>query len=369
MWEWIVNIINILLQALGLIKDDGGNGVKNTAKKDSTVNNDSNNTTLTDSTYTKDSNNINITDSEVTIMNQNGHNGNHASVPEEKRQNVKIFTSLFVEKEKIYSEKIEIYINEAGDVEGNVFLDDECTYLLKGTFKNRILTGEYASVESEVDERGTINLKQITEDILSGFCTFSKVSAASDQIRMSPYVWVRGENENLANGTFEFCTQCHKEQKVCCCASEEVDMPILLKNESAKLRERTQKLAVFSKQIGKSHIRQVRKKTTNNVEHCYFYDQDSRECKIYRNRPTDCRLFPFDIKLKKNTDEYWIGYYSELCDRRLPDKDVMIAYAHTLRPQLFLLFPYLDLINRDDVCEKLKDASFEELFKLEDFIF
>ncbi len=47
----------------------------------------------------------------------------------------------------------------------------------------------------------------------------------------------------------------------------------------------------------------------------------------------------------------------------------MIGYAHILRPQLFLLFPYLDLINREDVCEKLKDASFEELFKLEEFVF
>lgn len=352
MWECIVDVINIILQALGL-KRDGGEKVKNVAKNKSTVNNDMRS--------------INIKDSEVKIVNNNESSKTSSSV--EHMHYPKTYTSLFVENEKIYSERIEIDIDEVGNVTGNVYLDDECTYSLKGTFKNRILTGEYSSAGDEVDERGTINLKLITEDILSGFCTFSKVSVASDQIRMSPYVWVRGVNKDLANGTFEFCTECHKESKSCCCASEFVDMPILLRNESSKLRKKSQKLSNFSKQVGKSQIRQVHKNSSQGTEHCYFYDCAGKQCRIYENRPTDCRLFPFDIKLKKNTDEYWVGYYNELCDRNLPDKDVMIGYAHLLRPQLFLLFPYLGLINRDDVCEKLKDASFEELFKLEDFIF
>ncbi len=222
MWEWILNGINIILQILGLRKD-GGEKVKNIAKNDS--------------------NNINIKDSEVNIINDNGSSETSSSV--EHTHYSKKYTSLFVENEKIYSEKIEIDIDDAGNVIGNVYLDDECTYSLNGIFKNRILTGEYSSVGSEVDERGTISLKLITEDILSGFCTFSKVSVASDQIRMSPYVWVKGVNKDLANGTFEFCTECHNESKTCCCASECVDMPILLKNESSKLRKIPEIIKLF----------------------------------------------------------------------------------------------------------------------------
>jgi Fe-S-cluster containining protein len=35
--------------------------------------------------------------------------------------------------------------------------------------------------------------------------------------------------------------------------------------------------------------------------HCYFYDPDTKECKIYENRPDGCRFYPivYDVKKRK----------------------------------------------------------------------
>lgn len=282
------------------------------------------------------------------------------------------YTSLFVEKGEIHSEKIKIKHLGNGKIEGKVYLDDTNTYILSGTYRNKILTGEFTTVGKYTDERGTINLKLISKDILSGFCSFSKSSLEwEDQIRVSPYVWVAGSNSDIVNGTYEFCTHCHNEGKKCCCASPDIDMPILLYNEAQKyqsLNPRHQRMRDFSHSIGNTSVRQMNY-SKDETKHCHFFDIAENRCKIYNIRPTDCRLFPFDIKLNPNTNEYWVGYYDEVCERKLPDKEKMKQYAHILRPQLFLLFPYANTINKSEVCEQLNKTHFEELYKLHDFIF
>ena len=284
------------------------------------------------------------------------------------------YTSVLAEKGKILNEKITIRNLGNGKIEGNVYLNQHDTYVLNGTFRNGILTGEFSSVGKYTDERGTINLKLLSENILSGFCSFSKISNLSeDQIRMSPYVWVAGEDVNLLNGTYEFCTECHNERKQCCCSSPDVDMPVLLKNESQKIQSlnpRFRKMKEFSHNIKDTSVRQVNEINKQDGErHCHFYDVSKHQCTIYDIRPVDCRLFPFDIKLDEKTNEYWIGYYSDVCDRKLPDVEKMKLYAHVLRPQLFILFPYANTINDKSVCERLNNATFEKLYRLEEFIF
>lgn len=284
------------------------------------------------------------------------------------------YTSLFAEKGTVQNEKIVITNLGNGKIEGKVYLDKNYIYSLSGTFKNCILTGEFTSVGKYTDERGTINLKLISEDVLSGFCSFSKISKLDDdQIRMSPYVWVAGEDNNLLNGTYEFCTQCHNERKKCCCSSSDIDMPILLNTEAHRIQgtnPRMHRMKVFSHNIRNTQVRQINEvNNSGNEPFCFFYDRNENRCKIYDIRPTDCRLFPFDIKLDRETNEYWIGYYEDLCDRQLPEIDVMKQYAHILRPQLFLLFPYANTINDESVCKRLSKASFVKLYKLEEFIF
>lgn len=305
----------------------------------------------------------------------------------------KNYTSIFAEDNRIKTEQISITKQHNGTIEGTVTLIDKdingsafCnfTYLLKGRFTNNILTAEYYSSDDNADERGAINLKLIDRKMLSGFCSFSKLSTfADDEIRVSPYVWVAGENQDLLNGTFEFCTKCHEEQKVCCCASEKIDMPVFLNSEIELIRNnlsnKAQEKNTFSKTLPdpfqKSHVRQMKReeKKTNNGDllytKCYFYDIEEKRCKIYQGRPIDCRLFPFDIKLTEDKQEYVIGYYTELCERNLPSFSIMKKKAHLLRPYFFLLYPYLHLITNKNVCQKLQNADFQEIGKFKDFVF
>ena len=255
------------------------------------------------------------------------------------------------------------------------------TYNLTGVFSNRVLTGEYISKEDRIDERGAINLRLIDGDLLSGFCSFSKLTPnPEDEIRVSPYIWVAGENIDLLNGTYNFCTECYKLGKVCCCASEDIDMPLFLQSEVNAIRSQTgkheQKQKNFSTTLEApyetSTIRRMRRdqvngKTVNSK--CHFFDLDSKQCKIYGVRPLDCRLFPFDIRLSSDKTEYKIGYYSELCDQPLPDPKTMKRNAHILRPYFFLLYPYLHIFTSDIACQKLKDAEFTEIGNFKDFVF
>lgn len=302
------------------------------------------------------------------------------------------YTSLFAEENRLKTEQITITKQHGQTVEGLVTLiehDSEgngtsrFTYSLKGRFINRILTAEYYSQEGNLDERGAINLKLIDSKILSGFCSFSKLSTTDDEIRVSPYIWVEGESKDLINGTFDFCTKCFEEHKVCCCASEKVDMPVFLNSEVSLIRNqlsnKTQGKNTFSKPLTapfqNSQIRQMMRDEKKEKDgqlvytKCHFYDMDNQSCKIYNGRPLDCRLFPYDIKLSKDKKEYIIGYYTELCERNLPDEATMKKRAHILRPYFFLLYPYLHIVTSDEVCQRLNNADFQKIANFQDFVF
>lgn len=317
---------------------------------------------------------------------------------EEKKSNVQehnnktgivlsdIYTSLFAEDNRLKTEQIRITKQTGSDIEGKVVLHEgrnlTLTYDLRGTFSNRILTAEYYSSEHSNDERGSINLKLITNNIFSGFCSFSKSSVSTDdEIRVSPYIWHAGENVDLLNGTYEFCTECYNEHAVCCCASEEIDMPIFLDTEKSNItatlprrKRRTLKFynplpAPFD-QSSVWQMHRIEKNTACKKEtRCTFFEPNEERCNIYASRPLDCRLFPFDIKLAENRAEYIIGYYPDLCERTLPDEREMKKYAHILRPYFFLLYPYLHIITSDVACERLKNAEFKKIANFKEFVF
>ncbi len=280
------------------------------------------------------------------------------------------YTSIYTENGSLQSESIIIdrTNNSSEYIEGTVILNNRYKYKLKGSFNNKILTGEYYSLNAHEDERGTINLRMISEDIFSGFCSFSKVSASvDDQIRVSPYVWVAGEQKDLLNGTYEFCSECHVSNRKCCCESDEIDMPVLINDEGVKIQgiaPQVNKMRKFSSQIGNTSVRQINRKDKGE---CYFFNNGI--CKIYEDRPIDCRLFPFDIVLDKESQEYWIGYYTDLCEKCLPGPEEMKKYVHILRPYFFLMYPFANIITEDRVCEKLNKAAFKKLYNARDFIF
>lgn len=330
--------------------------------------------------------NVPKTDKENKISNDVVSNENFQAIKLEQK-----YTSLFAEDNTLKSEKIIITSQHNGTVDGIVTLIErdlngnetsKFTYSLKGKFSNNILTAEYYSQKGNIDERGAINLKLIDREILSGFCSFSKLSSSvDDEIRVSPYIWVVGENKDLLNGTFDFCTKCYEEHKQCCCANEKVDMPIFLNSEIALIRNQSVKKEknYFSKALKapyqNSNVRQMKReertKPDGTIEYtkCYFYNVEVQKCQIYSGRPLDCRLFPFDIKLSKDKTEYVIGYYTELCNRNLPDQITMKKRAHILRPYFFLLYPYLHIITSDEVCQRLNAADFQEIDNFKDFVF
>lgn len=299
----------------------------------------------------------------------------------------RVYTSVFAEDGQLQSETIRLEQSSGSNIKGVVELiakgkdgkpASKVTYSLVGTFDNKVLTGEYFSKSESNDERGTINLRLISEDILSGFCSFSKTSpAAEDGLRMSPYVWVAGENIDLINGSYDFCAACYKEKAECCCASEEVDMPVLLHDEASIIQSilpnRTKRrVSVFSTSIDNTPVRQIKREEVDgaeNISKCHFFDYTEKKCRIYSKRPVDCRLFPFDIVLNKSTGEYEVGYYPTVCNRQLPDYAKMKEIAHILRPYFFLLYPYAHITTLDTVCERLKDAEFKKIAILRDFVF
>ena len=253
------------------------------------------------------------------------------------------YTSLFVEDDKLKTEQIIITKQKNGVIEGTVTLlemasgtenSHSYSYSLKGRFTNKILTAEYFANKSGADERGAINLKLIDRDVFSGFCSFSKLSSSvDDEIRVSPYVWVAGENIDLMNGTFDFCTKCYEEHQVCCCASDKVDMPVFVNCELSAIRnqlvQKSTEKNTFSRALSepfqKSPVRQMKREDKKGKDggvlstKCHFYNMEEQKCRIYEGRPIDCRLFPYDIKLSEDKKEYIIGYYTGLCERNLPD--------------------------------------------------
>jgi len=79
----------------------------------------------------------------------------------------------------------------------------------------------------------------------------------------------------------EFCLNC----RLCCRFVEQdsVWVPCLLDDEKKKLKEDKIKL-IFSKKEG--------------VYFCSFLEPETNKCKIYKDRPFECQLYPFLINLK-----------------------------------------------------------------------
>lgn len=300
------------------------------------------------------------------------------------------YTSIFAEDNMLKTESIKITKRDKDQIEGEVYLNEHIPkkgtiikykYKMVGTFSNRVLTADYYSSDS-TDERGVINLKMIDNKILSGFCSFSKLSAAADEIRMSPYVWVQGAStEEILNGTFKFCTDCYINHKECCCSSDMVDMPIFADTEIDAIRTQMSKKNMSKETFSvslhdpyeNSTIRQIKRVVDNPEDHpegrCHFFDTVDNRCRIYAGRPIDCRLFPFDIRLDETKSQYMIVYYSALCDKVLPEYSEMKKYAHILRPYFFLMYPYLHIITDDYVCAKLKNAEYRKIAYFKDFVF
>ena len=110
-------------------------------------------------------------------------------------------------------------------------------------------------------------------------------------------------------GTFHFCETCPKETN--CCTrlkrSGSIEPPFLFERERYRIRSNwsDRYLSSYgSLEHGKIWTLQSREPG------CIFYKEG--RCAIYMERPFDCRLFPFDIRINGQEQLIWV-VYTKLC--------------------------------------------------------
>lgn len=145
------------------------------------------------------------------------------------------WNSIFYEENVIQSEVVELK-QEGQLVTGEMVLSNR-RYELKGEFNNQILLGTYVSKNNRKFERGTIILRRVNENLLSGFCTFVY---RDRQVYTSPYVMTSLEYHNTKKGTYSFCNSCVGKFD-CCCNCNMIDMPILLPDEVKRIETSSRK--------------------------------------------------------------------------------------------------------------------------------
>ena len=100
----------------------------------------------------------------------------------------------------------------------------------------------------------------------------------------------------------KFCHACPSDTN--CCTSNTVDLPLLTSKDIARIGTATGLSSDdFSSQTSGT-LRQMKA----GDEGCLFYQ--AGRCGIYDSRPTDCRMFPFDIDRDDNGRLVWIVYSS-----------------------------------------------------------
>lgn len=258
------------------------------------------------------------------------------------------WVSVFVEQNSILNENI--VIEQKGRNVKATFELNQRKYEFLGKFKNRILMGEYRSKNARKDERGNMMLKLIGDSLLSGYITFVY---KNEQVNTSPYVWALKSKLDLTRGTYGFCVDCTNHNRKCCCANEDVDMPILLPFEVDNIVKKTKRVQQEFCESGSQNLYQMNRRDIagTSLKGCFFYD--GQRCTIYDDRPIDCRLFPFDITFLDG--EYKLIYYTSICPNCVGLSDAELEeMSHIVKPLVSLFQPYLSESTFTQYNEKLR---------------
>lgn len=268
------------------------------------------------------------------------------------------WNSFFHEEKSLQMEKI--HFEQIGqEVTGTISMQMR-NYNFIGTFKNQILLGTYESTSLRKDERGTIVLRYINENLLSGYCTFIYKNR---QVYNSPYVLSSISEHRVDKGTYQFCNSCVGRFD-CCCNCEEIDMPILLPFEVETIMTKTKKTAdSFSKKLT-AHLYQMKRRGDKDESECIFFVNN--KCSIYEYRPLDCRMFPFDFR--EINGEYWVVYYNKVCHAIPTEKDEIDVCAHNMRPLLEIMLPYMSECLDPVFNKRLQQQNAKKLFPVDKIV-
>ena len=100
----------------------------------------------------------------------------------------------------------------------------------------------------------------------------------------------------------KLCNTCtHKN----CCTDSAV--PLVFLKDLEKIRKEKQQYQDYLsiKEINGKKIKTIKKKA--NSKECVFWDSKTGGCSIYKSRPIDCKLYPFDL-LEIHGKYHWIVY-------------------------------------------------------------
>ncbi len=268
------------------------------------------------------------------------------------------WVSVFVEQNKILNENI--IVSQRGRNVTALFTLGNRKYEFVGKFKNRILMGEYVSKNARKDERGNMMLKLFGDSLLSGYITFVY---KNEQVNTSPYVWTLKSKHDLTQGAYGFCDDCVRINRKCCCANEDVDMPILLPFEVDTISKNYRIVQPEFCESRSKNLYQMKRRPIagTGLNGCYFYNGE--RCTIYNDRPIDCRMFPFDIALLDG--EYKLIYYTTICPSCVGlSPSELEEFSHIIKPLVTLMQPFLSECTFTQYNEKLRLHKYKEVCSL-----
>ena len=109
---------------------------------------------------------------------------------------------------------------------------------------------------------------------------------------------------------------CFKCQDPCCrFQKEEISFaPIFTEPEFKKLKTKDKNQISFQKYRNSEKVFQVRlvESGKKDIYLCPFLDSSNQQCRIYKRRPLDCRLFPLVIMKSKDGQTINLCCYNEL---------------------------------------------------------
>lgn len=107
----------------------------------------------------------------------------------------------------------------------------------------------------------------------------------------------------MEDGTYRDCSNCRMTPD-CCSNFKNIDNPVISELEIKEIQEKLGIDNFYERQDNGTYT-----VNTNSEGECIFYL--NKGCSIYKYRPADCRLFPYDIV--KKDEHYYLVLYKVCC--------------------------------------------------------
>jgi Fe-S-cluster containining protein len=158
-------------------------------------------------------------------------------------------------------------------------------------------------------------------------------------------------------GSFDFCSICPKGGV--CCTNKGADLPVLLPYEVSLISKSTGLGDNdFTNDCELGEVRQMKGK--NGV--CFFYQNN--HCSIYENRPLDCKLFPFDLKINDRNGYDLVLYDTRaICGLSISVKSYFSNIIELIKKNKSLIKPYIETYTSSrwsECLSKVKYSCIEE---------